>query len=147
QHATKALFEALNPLLTDRLDHSSIPAGPAVDDVAQSLLQTVKDEHEQQTKGRKTQDEVRQQTAGIGFVRKHFSQEVTTENLQSIARIPDEALSLLSSELRAALNTMLHISDNVCQGEVCPGNIFFVDSSSDNNKKLREKLSKQYPEH
>src|SRR5205823_5876239 len=54
---------------------------------------------------------------------------------------------LLSSELRAALNTMLHISDNVCQGEGCPGNIFFMNSDFDNNKKLREKLTKQYPEH
>jgi hypothetical protein len=147
QHATKALFDALNPLLTDRLDHSSIPVGSDFKDVSKNLLNTVKDEYKQQDTGRKSKNTKRQQEECNAFVRKHFSKEVTPERLKSIPQIPDEALSLLSSELRAALNTMLHISDNATKGEVCPGNIFFMEFDCDNGKKLRERLSKKYWEH
>jgi hypothetical protein len=39
---------------------------------------------------------------------------------------------------------MLHISDNVAKGEVCPGNVFFMQYDSENRKTLREKLSKEF---
>lgn len=144
RHATMALFDALNPLLTDSLDHSSISAGADLENVAKGLLTTVKDEYEQQNTGRGTQEAKRRRADGEEFVREHFSIEVTPDKLNSVPQIPDQAMSLLSSELRAALNSMLHISGNVAKGEVCPGNIFFMEFDSDNRKTLRDKFSKEF---
>lgn len=141
RHATRALFDALNPLLADRLDHGSIPAGGEFAEVENRLLATVKSEYEQQQEGFDTLKAKRQQKEGLEFTKTHFAAEVSLEKLQSFPQIPDEALSLLSSELRAALNTMLHISDNVAAGEVCPGNVFFMQYGADNRKRVREKIT------
>lgn len=130
RHATRALFDALNPLLGDRLDHASIPGGVDIELVEKRLLETVKAEHNQQKRGAEAQAVKRRHAEGKEFAATHFPKESSMERLAEIPAIPDEVISLLSSDLRAALNTMLHISDNVAKGEVCPGNMFFMKYGS-----------------
>jgi hypothetical protein len=83
--AIKALFDALNPLLGDRLDHTSIPATPELSALAETLKQTAVLESNEWPKK-----------------------------------------SLLSSQLRAALNSMIHLSFKVMRSELNPGDIFFA---------------------
>ena len=139
-HVMKALFEALNPLLSDRLDHTTVPSDAELTDLGKRLLQTAKTELEQWNKGGKSADEARRRSEGIEFVRRNFATEISESKLNGLPTVPSEALSLLSSELRAALHTMLHISSNVAQSEICPGNIYFVERGSDNRKRMGDKL-------
>jgi hypothetical protein len=85
----KALFDALNPLLSDRLDYSPVPDEPELGSLAKTLKETAKAE---------------------------------------LAQWPKK--SLLTSELRAALNTMVHLSPNATQGELCPGDVYFADEKN-----------------
>jgi hypothetical protein len=85
-HALKALFSALNPLLSDRLDHTPVHSQAELRDLTHTLKATVAGELAQLAKRK----------------------------------------SLLSSSLRAALNSMVHLSPNVAQSELCPGDIFLA---------------------
>ncbi len=85
----KALFDALNPLLSDRLDHAPVPTEPELNPLVKMLKETA-----------------------------------TAE----LAQWPKK--SFLTSQLRAALNTMVHLSPNVTQAELCPGDIFFANGKN-----------------
>lgn len=85
----KALFDALNPLLSDRLDHVAAPTESELAPLVKTLKETA-----------------------------------TAE----LAQWPRK--SLLTSHLRAELNTMVHLSPNVTQAELCPGDIFLADGEN-----------------
>jgi len=137
--AIKALFESLNPLLNDRLDHDATDPVAALQTEARTLLETVRAERSQWDKGRKAELERKRRSEGMAFVQKELSSDVSQAKLDAIPPIPAEAYSLLSSQLRAALNTMVHVSTNVSKSEIHPGNVLFVERKSENRKHIDEK--------
>jgi hypothetical protein len=137
--AIKALFDSLNPLLNDRLDHDSTISGAGLQAEAKILLETVQAEHSQWDKGKKSENESQRRAEGVVFVQNTLSSEVPQAKLDALPPIPLEAISLLSSQLRAALNTMVHISTNVSESEIYPGNVLFLERKSENRKHIDEK--------
>src|SRR5688572_22131293 len=55
-HAVKALFDALNPILTDRLDHQTLSSDSDLESVGKGLLEHAKKESDQWKRAAKSGD-------------------------------------------------------------------------------------------
>jgi hypothetical protein len=133
----KALFDALNPLLNDRLDHAVLPTDAEATEAGKILLETAKVEIEQWNKGRLASQAYNFRELGTRFVQENFTAEVDAVKLTSLPKIAPEPKSLLTSNLRAALNSMLHISQIVTSGEVSPGIVCFTAFKSPNRDLIK----------
>jgi hypothetical protein len=121
------------------LDHYSTGPSAGLQAEAKILLETVRAEHSQWDKGRKADVERKLRSETVTFLQRTFSADVPQSKLDALPPIPTEACSLLSSQLRAALNSMVHISTNVSKSEIHPGNVLFLERKSENRKHIDEK--------
>ncbi len=165
EHALAAFYDCLTPLLADRLDHmglrrtlteveASHEAAPVetatveptgVDSKAEAALTKVEESKAAET-NKVTPDKPAEATPLTSDTIQSTAVGVETAS-KLLETVKNEVnqwklnASLLSSSLRAGLNTMLLVSENVRSDVMCPGYVFSFEPNSSNSKATKQCLS------
>jgi hypothetical protein len=127
--AVTALHSALNPLLQDRLEYS--PQVLSSSPVSKKLLAVVMAEVEQ----RKENATVAAEESGPEFPeRSPETVGAAGSSLEAPKENCLEAAPLITARSRGALNTMILLSSTGSEEEVCPGNLYLMDPTTNGTK-------------
>lgn len=128
----KSLYDALNPLLIDCLDHATVDSSGSLKPVAETLHKAVVAENTQQINGRATAETASTRKAAIEYLQEE--KILQPEELAKLKAPEMTADSLLNLNLRAALNTRLHLTTSVIRGERVPGTTYLIERNTQNNQ-------------